>query len=93
MTRSEVLAAANRIVNGEREEQYNSPEQSFSKIAALWSAYLGAEISAVDVASMMALMKLARVKTGSGKADNWIDLAGYAACGGEIEDQVVTVRG
>ena len=80
-------------MNGEREQQYNSPEQSFSKIAALWSAYLGAEISAVDVASMMALLKIARVKTGSGKADNWIDLAGYAACGGEIEDQVVTVRG
>lgn len=93
MTRSEVLAAANRIVNGEREEQYNSPEQSFEKIAALWSAYLGAEISAVDVASMMALLKIARVKTGSGKTDNWIDLAGYAACGGEIEDQVVTARG
>ena len=93
MTRSEVLAAANRIVNGEREEQYNSPEQSFSRIAALWSAYLGAEISAVDVACMMSLLKIARVQTGSGKADNWIDLAGYAACGGEIEDQVVTVRG
>ena len=93
MTRSEILAAANRIVNGEREEQYNSPEQSFEKIALLWSAYLGAEISAVDVASMMALLKIARVKTGSGRADNWIDLAGYAACGGEIEDQVVTVRG
>jgi hypothetical protein len=80
-------------VNGEREQQYNSPERSFEKIASLWSAYLGAEISAVDVASMMALLKIARVKTGSGKADNWIDLAGYAACGGEIEDQVVTVRG
>ena len=93
MTRSEILAAANRIVTGEREAQYNSPERSFETIAALWSAYLHAEISAVDVACMMALLKIARVKTGSGKADNWIDLAGYAACGGEIEDQVVTVRG
>jgi hypothetical protein len=80
-------------VNGEREQQYNSPERSFEKIASLWGAYLGVEISAVDVASMMALLKIARVKTGSGKADNWIDLAGYAACGGEIEDQAVTVGG
>lgn len=85
MTRPEILAAASRIVTGEREQQYNSPEQSFDKIAALWGAYLHFNISAVDVACMMALLKIARVKTGSGKADNWIDLAGYAACGGELE--------
>lgn len=85
MTRSEILAAAHRIVNGEREQQYNSPERSFETIAKLWSAYLNAEITATDVACMMALLKIARVRTGSGKADNWIDLAGYAACGGEIE--------
>lgn len=88
MTRSEILAAANRIVNGEREGQYGSPEQSFETIAALWSAYLGVSISAVDVACLMSLLKIGRVKTGSGKADNWIDLAGYAACGGEIEAEV-----
>lgn len=29
--------------------------------------------------------KVARIATGSGSQDNWIDLAGYAACGGEIE--------
>ena len=29
---------------------------------------------------------LARIATGHGKADNWIDLAGYAVCGGELED-------
>ena len=34
---------------------------------------------------MLALMKIARIKSGNAKEDNWIDLAGYAACGGEIE--------
>jgi hypothetical protein len=34
---------------------------------------------------MMALLKVARIATGHGKADNWVDLAGYAACGGELE--------
>lgn len=28
---------------------------------------------------------IARIATGHGKADNWVDLAGYAACGGELE--------
>ena len=31
------------------------------------------------------MFKVARIATGHGKADNWIDLAGYAACGGELE--------
>ena len=34
---------------------------------------------------MMALLKIARIAGGNAKADNWIDLAGYAACGGELE--------
>jgi len=33
---------------------------------------------------MMALMKIARLRHNHGHADSWIDLAGYAACGGEI---------
>ena len=33
---------------------------------------------------MMALLKIARIATGGPKEDSWVDLAGYAACGGEI---------
>jgi hypothetical protein len=43
------------------------------------------KIGPEDVAAMMCLFKIARIATGHGKADNWIDLAGYAACGGELE--------
>lgn len=41
-------------------------------------------ISSKDVAMMMALMKIARIKNGGGTGDSFVDLAGYAACGGEI---------
>ena len=35
---------------------------------------------------MMCLLKLARLKGAAGKhQDSWVDLAGYAACGCEIE--------
>lgn len=90
MKRSEILEAAKKCVCGEREEQYGSPENNFSAIAALWDDYIFAAkrkevfITARDVALMMSLLKIAREATGGGKADNWIDLAGYAACGGEI---------
>lgn len=84
MTRSEILKQADAIVNGERQQAYGSAENSFALISALWADYLGIRLSAVDVALMMILLKVAREKGGQGKADNWIDIAGYAACGGEI---------
>lgn len=34
---------------------------------------------------MLAMLKIARIASGNAKEDNWVDLAGYAACGGEIE--------
>lgn len=51
-----------------------------------WDIVIGPE----DVAAMLALMKLARVAGGNPKNDNWIDCAGYAACGGEIESHHAT---
>lgn len=86
MNRSEILRTAERIVNGDRQQDYNSPENSFTVIANLWNAYWNTSaIKAKDVAAMMALLKIARISTGHAKEDNWVDLAGYAACGGEIE--------
>lgn len=90
MTRKEILDRACSCVNGDRQQDYGTPEDSFSKIADLWSAWmsddeLAIEFSAVDVAIMLALLKIARISTGHAKDDNWVDLAGYAACGGEIQ--------
>lgn len=90
MTRTEILDAAKACVCGQREEDYGTPEDNFGLIADLWSAYMRKKCAAAvcilpeDVAALMALLKIARIATGSAKADNWVDLAGYAACGGEI---------
>lgn len=86
MERQEILQAAAQCVLGDRDDEYGKPEDSFGTIADLWGAYLDQVISPRDVAVMMALLKIARLKRSS-KADNWIDLAGYAACGGELDDQ------
>lgn len=82
--REECLRKANEIVNGQREQQYGAPEDNFKMIAEMWSAYLETDVSAVDVAMMMSLLKIARISTGTFKEDSFIDLAGYAACGYEI---------
>ena len=83
MTRRECLETAEHMVNGDREHDYGTPEDNFKTIAGLWSGYLGKEISSLDVAMLMALMKIARIKAGT-KPDSFVDLAGYAACGAEI---------
>ena len=87
--RKDVLSDAETCVCGHREQDYGSPENNFQIIADLWNAYLGSErlriqISAHDVAMLMALLKVARIRNNGGTYDSYVDLAGYAACAGEI---------
>lgn len=82
MTRAEILDKAKACVVGDREQDYGSPESNFGRIAEFWTTYLGKEVTPTDVAAML---KIARIASGHAKDDNWVDLAGYAACGGEIE--------
>lgn len=94
LTRADILHAAEKCVCGQREQDYGTPEDNFKAIAELWSVYLdrisvgkhgNTIVDEKDVAVMMALLKIARIAAGGGKADSWIDLAGYAACGAECE--------
>lgn len=92
MNRKDILEAASKAVHAEdMDHDYGKPEDNFATIAELWSTYLGAVcddpdiyLSSRDVAAMMVLLKVARVATNE-KADHWVDIAGYAACGGEID--------
>jgi hypothetical protein len=84
MTRKECLDAAGACVLKDRNVTYGGPESSFAKIAAGWSALKGVEITAADVALMMAWIKIVRASSNPGHDDSWIDLAGYAACGAEL---------
>lgn len=84
MNRAEILDTAKHCVTVDRAATHGDSERNFGRIAAYWSAHLDTPVSAADVAVMMALLKLARIKGTPGCADHWIDVAGYAACGGEI---------
>lgn len=83
-SRQAILEQAIQCITGHRMDDYGKPEDSFGKIAQLWTAYTGNKYTAHDVAMMLALLKVARISTGHGGADSYIDLAGYAACAGEI---------
>lgn len=99
-TREEVLNKARECVCGQREQDYGSPEDSFGLIATFWSSYINknfknnanideTEITADDVAVMLGLLKVARIASNPCHMDNWVDLAGYSACGAEIAGQGV----
>lgn len=40
MNRKEILAAAERCVCGQREQDYGTPENSFKVIGELWEVYI-----------------------------------------------------
>lgn len=86
-----VLSEFSKLVDkvvGERSQSYDGPEQSFSRIAELWSAYLSHSnfykheeyLRPEDVALMMVLLKVCRVMNNIGPEtmDSVVDIAGYA---------------
>ena len=84
MIRTDILNMAEKMVNGDRDKAYGKPEDNFAVIADLWTAYKDTLFTRVDVAMMMALLKIARIRSNPDIADSYVDLAGYAACAAEV---------
>ena len=93
MNREEILKTAHNCVCKDREGVYGGPEENFETIAAFWSIYLKKKVTAKDVASLMILMKTARLMSSNHESmDSWVDIAGYASCGGEIASNEINKR-
>lgn len=88
--REEIIKEVSNCVLRDRQSSYGDAEANFSQIATRWSLYLSTRmkqeilITPFDVAAMMCDLKLSRLGTSPEHLDNWIDLAGYAVCGGGI---------
>lgn len=93
MKKTEILDKAKEIISKNRYKDENKGEDVFETIANLWSAYKEVPFTKVDVCIMMALLKIARIKNNPKHDDSFIDLCGYAAIGGESEeDKPMTVK-
>jgi len=72
-----------RLITGDRNESYGTPDQDFSGIAAMWTGLLNTRltspITAEDVPLMMCALKLRR-QAHKPKDDNLIDAHGYLLC-------------
>jgi len=84
MNRRAILDTATTIITKDRATTHGDAESSFEALAKIWSVLLGVEVKTYQVALMMAALKMVRANGNPSYDDNWIDLAGYAACGGEI---------
>jgi len=84
MDRDDILKEAMRIINTDRNSDYGDAKENFDNTAKLWSAYTGYELGAVDVAVMMMLVKISRIRVSPDKVDHFVDLCGYASLCGEI---------
>lgn len=71
-----ILKEAEKLIYGERQEQYGDPSFQFKKVANRWALILGKEVSSVEVARCMIELKLVREENKHSR-DNLVDIAGY----------------
>ena len=89
MDRNEILIEAGRAIK-DRGDQYGRADGLFLMIAQRWRLTLGQRhkvdlsLTAEDVGLLMLDLKTARAIAAPGHADNFVDLAGYAALLGEF---------
>jgi hypothetical protein len=74
-----ILEEAQSIIYGDREKTYGHPAKNLLNIAKLWTTYLDKEVTAQDVATMMVLLKIARLMNQPDHRDSLVDSAGYLA--------------
>jgi len=91
MKRDGYLDEAKRIICTERVDVHGNPEDCFSGIAALWTAYLSNKyynfetpLLPEDVAMMMSLFKIGRYQMNPLHEDNVVDAIGYIALAAEL---------
>jgi hypothetical protein len=85
MNAGDFLTEAKAIIQ-DRGMDYGHPSDNMQRTAALWSSVLEMPITDYQVASCMALVKLARSME-TGKVDNYIDGAAYMAIAGQLHTQ------
>lgn len=74
------MEEAKAIVGGVRQDDYGHPFDDFTKIARMWEGYLNlapGTIEPEDVALMMSMLKMSRLRNSPAHTDSQIDIHGY----------------
>ncbi len=80
-----INAEADRIINGQRREDYGPAKESFDKIATGWEVIFGTEVNAHQVVLAMVWLKTCRALQGFHR-DSFVDICGYAGLAEVLSD-------
>lgn len=94
-----IASTAADLIGGDRAQTHGDKLENFSRTAAIMNGILTAAgiatsrpLDAHDVCNIMEGLKIARRYSGSFNVDDYIDGAGYAACAGEVRQQLLALR-
>jgi len=87
MKRAAILKRAEELINGKRAREYGDAYDNHERIAKLWAVVLGMDVSVGQVYLCLNQLKVSRLIETPDHEDSWIDIAGYAALGGEKWDE------
>lgn len=68
---------ADKLLNADRQHTYGDAIVNHERIAAIWSALLGTQISSTEAALMMAALKIYRAVNNPAHLDSFIDAVAY----------------
>lgn len=80
-----ILLEADNILNGDRNEQYNDPNESFKVYADILKSAFNLELTPVEICKVQMAIKLGRLRY-KHKRDSLVDLCGYAEILNRLED-------
>jgi len=80
-----ILQEAQRLVLGDRRDQYEEPKKHFPKVAKVASIFTGKPLTATDIVWVMIAIKLVR-EAYKHKRDNTVDAPGYISILHELLD-------
>lgn len=81
-----ILEEAQKVVYGDRQDDYGTVTENFNTIAKLWSVVLKTDVTPEQVGLCMVQLKVAR-QMYKPKRDNLVDGAGYFATIEKMENE------
>ena len=87
MKAKDFLKQAEKTLNEDRHAQYGNFHYNLELTSALWEGYAETPVDAIDVALMMALFKINRIRANKQHIDSFIDAISYIAAAAEIASQ------
>lgn len=92
-TKTTLLSEAEQLIHGPRQADYGDTLVNFAQIAMLWQGTLamklapGQRITPEDVILCMMQVKIARLAKSLDHRDSTLDIAGYAGCIDELQNE------